>query len=102
MTFLSGIFALLSSSFPSAVQLTLEMLILDHFALPFPLICAMMPAGQRKKNVAKAVTSWNERLTYKGVSLHISAQRVGGCNKTKIHQGAERHCYWLTKWVAVR
>lgn len=31
--------------------------------------------GKKKKAVAQAVTSWNEWLTYKGVSLHVSAQR---------------------------
>lgn len=41
-----------------------------------PFICTVVPVGPKKKKkaIAQAVTSWNEWLTYKGVSLHVSAQ----------------------------
>ena len=54
----------------------------------------MHVAGGKKQTASQAVTSWNERLTYKGVSLHRPVSAQGRRSKTKIHQGAE--CQWLT------
>lgn len=76
---------------------TLQMLISALFKLVFPF--SPDASGERKKAVAQAFTSWNEHLTYKGVPLHISA--TGG-SETKIHQGARRHCHWLTRGAAIK
>lgn len=76
---------------------TLQMLISALFKLVFPF--PPDASGERKKAVAQAFTSWNEHLTYKGVPLHISA--TGG-SETKIHQGAGRHCHWLTRGAAIK
>lgn len=72
---------------------------LEYFMLTFgPYLSTTMPVGPRKQAFAQAVTSWNEQMTYKGLSLH---QRRGrGSSRTKIHQGAE--CHYLTRWAAVR
>lgn len=76
---------------------TLQMLISALFKLVFPF--SPDASGERKKAIAQAFTSWNEHLTYKGVPLHISA--TGG-SETKIHQGARRHCHWLTRGAAIK
>lgn len=58
------------------MQPTVKMLISGHFMLVFPSHLHHDACGAKKKKaVAQAVTSWNEWLTYKGVSLHVSAQR---------------------------
>lgn len=63
------------------------------------LTCSMTPAGQKRKTAsAQAVTSWNDWLTYKGLSLHVSGRQRR--SRTKIHQGSE--CHWPTRWAAVR
>lgn len=63
------------------------------------LACSMTPAGQKRKTAfAQAVTSWNDWLTYKGLSLHVSGRQRR--SRTKIHQGSE--CHWLTRWATVR
>lgn len=61
----------------------------------------MMPLGGKKKQaVAQAVTSWNEWLTYKGVSLHISAQE--GKQQDKNTPGSPVSLSLDDQWVAVR
>lgn len=50
------------------MQPTLEMLISDHFMLAFPTYLYHDACGVGKKAVAQAVPSWNEWLTYKGLS----------------------------------
>lgn len=75
---------------------TLQMLISALFKLVFP--SSPDASGERKEAVAQAFTSWNEHLTYK-VPLHISA--TGG-SEIKIHQGAGRHCRWLSRGAAIK
>lgn len=67
---------------------------LFHVAVSYSSVLGCLSAKKKKKKaIAQAVTSWNEWLTYKGVTLYS----IGRISKTKIHQGTDH-----TRWASDR